>query len=292
MRTSRRAGVGTVRNAQLVLVATALAVAMPACSLIASIPSYDAVEPDAGTPAADSSPAPDGASTRDATLPDSAPETGDDSAVPEAASDSTVADAGPDVAAESAAPDATPDATESGAASDAGADAALDGSEDAANAADAGDANLTCGSNLLTAVSATASPSARSAASLAIDGDFTTRWESEWGVDPQWIYTDFGAPVYIDRVRILWQAACASNYLLQVSNDAVSWSTFGTVTGNATGAGNAPTDWSSDVDTTGIAGVGRYMRVYGITRCQTAYGYSIWEMQSFGGTNATCVPEQ
>ena len=39
-------------------------------------------------------------------------------------------------------------------------------------------------------------------ADLAVDGAAGSRWASEWGVDPQWIYVDLGATAQIDRVRI------------------------------------------------------------------------------------------
>jgi hypothetical protein len=53
-----------------------------------------------------------------------------------------------------------------------------------------------------------------------------------------------------------------------------------------------PTDWSKAVDSTGLNGVGRYLRVYMTLRCatDTTWGYSMWEMRSYGDTNAACMP--
>jgi len=150
------------------------------------------------------------------------------------------------------------------------------------------DGSVPCGANLLTPNAAVSSPMARSPASLAIDGNFGTRWESVQAVDPQWICLDFGAPVFIGRVRILWETACATNYDLQVSRDGTIWTTLQSVAGNTKG-GPAPADWTTAADHPGLAGVGRYLRVNGTVRC-TSYGYSIWEMQAFGDTDASCHP--
>jgi len=125
-------------------------------------------------------------------------------------------------------------------------------------------------------------------ANNAVDGNLGTRWASAPGVDPQWIAIDYGAAVYVDRVQILWETACAVDYVLQISNDMTNWTSFKTVTGNAQG-GPLPPDWTTAVDSVGLTAFGRYLRVYGTKRC-TMFGYSIWEMRAFGDTDATCHP--
>jgi hypothetical protein len=84
---------------------------------------------------------------------------------------------------------------------------------------------------------------------------------------------------------------------LQVSNDATTWTTIKAITGNALvasppGGAPPPTDWSKAVDSTGLKGVGRYLRVNMTLRCatNTMYGYSMWEMRAYGDTNAACIP--
>jgi hypothetical protein len=111
-------------------------------------------------------------------------------------------------------------------------------------------------------------------------------------VDPQFLQLDYGAPVHISEVQILWQTACAKNFTIDVSDDAATWTTIKTVTGNTAGIGGAgPTAWSGTgyEDLTGLSGVGRYMRMNGTARCGM-YGYSIWEIRAFGDTNASCTP--
>ena len=73
----------------------------------------------------------------------------------------------------------------------------------------------------LTPVVATASGSERadlSAAAAAIDHDENTRWSSAFS-DDQFLVLDFGTSVAINRVRIDWERAHATQYLLQVSKD-------------------------------------------------------------------------
>jgi hypothetical protein len=177
--------------------------------------------------------------------------------------------------------DATDDAS---AVADTGSDA---GDEGGADASDAGTNGPKCASVVLTPTAVVASTEMRPA-SYAIDSNFTTRWESAQNTLPQWIYLDFGAPVFIDRVQIAWEKACAQSYDLQVSNDAATWTTMESIVGNTLG-GPSPADWTTAADHTGVTGVGRYMRVNATVRCQT-YGYSLWEMRVFGDTSASCTP--
>jgi hypothetical protein len=149
-----------------------------------------------------------------------------------------------------------------------------------------------CKSNVLALKAAVASSiTAPNVAAEAIDSNFNTRWESAQGSDPQWIYVDFGAPVFINRVQILWLHACAANYDIQVSNSTSSgWTTSRSIVGNMTGSSVSPTDWTTAVDHTGLVGVGRYLRVFGTKRCDTSFGYSMWEIQVSGDTNPICTP--
>jgi F5/8 type C domain len=198
-------------------------------------------------------------------------------------------------------PDATDGSEEVGRMYDASRDASSDGPVDAPHEAAPPFDGASC-----TAMPLTLSPTAvasstrtQNLANMAVDTILSTRWESTQQADepgttplpPQWLYIDFGARVSVTRVRIDWQAACAQVYALQVSDDASTWVTLtnGNVTnGAAAGSLGAPTDWSNDVDTTGLSGAGRYLRVYCTQRCLPMYGYSIWEMQVFGHGVSSC----
>jgi hypothetical protein len=112
-------------------------------------------------------------------------------------------------------------------------------------------------------------------ASYAVDDNFATRWSSQWS-DPQWLQIDFGAVQAINRVTLYWENAYGSEYQIQVSNDASTWTTIETVTDGTGGTNDFP----------GLSASGRYVRMYG-TKRGTQYGYSLWEFQVNAGTNAS-----
>ncbi|UOQ72256.1 glycosyl hydrolase [Hymenobacter cellulosilyticus] len=126
--------------------------------------------------------------------------------------------------------------------------------------------------NLLTPTGAVASSSESSAtgAASAIDRNLTTRWSSNFA-DPQYLQLDLGTVKDIARVKISWEAAYGKDYQLQTSTDGTSWTSIHTVLN-----GDGGVD-----DITGLAGRGRYLRLYG-TRRATAYGYSIYEIEVYG----------
>src|SRR5579859_1601909 len=111
-------------------------------------------------------------------------------------------------------------------------------------------------------------------ASLAVDGNLNTRWGSAFS-DPQWLQVDLGATTSICGVTIIWEAAYATAFQIQVSNDAATWTSIYSTTNGTGGTQNL----------TGLSGSGRYIRMNGTARA-TGYGYSIWEFQVFSGTSA------
>ena len=111
-------------------------------------------------------------------------------------------------------------------------------------------------------------------ASNAVDGSTTTRWSSAFS-DPQWLQVDLGATATIDKVVLNWEAAYATGYQIQTSNDGTTWTSIYSTTTSTGG-----------VQTLTVTGTGRYVRMYGTARA-TPYGYSLWEFQVYGtsGTN-------
>lgn len=105
----------------------------------------------------------------------------------------------------------------------------------------------------------------------AVDGNTSTRWSATMYVDPQWITVDLGASYNISRIKFVWEAAYAKDYLVQVSADNANWTTVKTITGNT----------SVTNDHTGLSATGRYVRMYGTAR-GSAYGYSIYELEVYG----------
>ena len=106
----------------------------------------------------------------------------------------------------------------------------------------------------------------------ATDGDPGTRWSS-LSSDPQWLEVDLGAPTAICSVGILWEAAYATAFSIQTSNDNSTWTTVYSTT---TGTGGQ--------ETFPISATARYIRMYGTAR-GTQFGYSIFEFDVYGPTN-------
>lgn len=104
----------------------------------------------------------------------------------------------------------------------------------------------------------------------AVDGNEGTRWSSAF-VDPSYFFVDLGAIYNINEVKILWEDARGKDYLVQVSNDSITWNTVRTIVGN-TALLN---------DHTGLTASGRYVRMYGTAR-SGGYGYSIKELEVYG----------
>lgn len=107
----------------------------------------------------------------------------------------------------------------------------------------------------------------------AIDGNRRSRWSSAFS-DPEWIQVFLGGPTFnISRVVLRWETAYAADYLIQVSDDGVSWKTVSQVVNG---------DGGTDSHT--VSAVGRYVRMYG-TRRATPWGYSLWEFEVYGTIN-------
>ncbi|WP_308169568.1 discoidin domain-containing protein [Acrocarpospora catenulata] len=102
-------------------------------------------------------------------------------------------------------------------------------------------------------------------ASAAFDGNTGTRWSSA-ASDPQWLQVDLGSSQTVCNIGLNWEAAYASAFQLQVSDNGTTWTTLKSVTGSTGG-----------VQSHDVSGTGRYVRMYGTAR-GTGYGYSLWEM--------------
>jgi len=112
------------------------------------------------------------------------------------------------------------------------------------------------------------------APAAALDGRTTTRWESQYS-DPQWLYVDLGGSAAVSCVVLNWETAYATAYSIDVSNDAVTWtSVYSTTTG------------TGGVQTLDVSAAGRYVRFNGTARA-TGYGYSLWEFEVHGTVNTS-----
>lgn len=105
----------------------------------------------------------------------------------------------------------------------------------------------------------------------AVDGDLSTRWSSK-GQDPQWVCLDLGAPVQINRILLVWEAAYAQSYKIELSDDAENWTE---VYSTDSGDGERDNILLKEPRTA------RYIRVYCTKRANENWGYSLWEFQVF-----------
>ncbi|GAB3797513.1 hypothetical protein GCM10028798_08870 [Humibacter antri] len=122
---------------------------------------------------------------------------------------------------------------------------------------------------------------------LAIDGDTSTRWSSN-KADDAWITVELAKPTVIDHVVIDWQAACAAQYKLQVSNDGTNFT-------DATGV-ISPTCGTSDTEKLTKVSANtayQYVRVQGIKRTAVGgvlYGISLFEFEVWNGPEPIVAP--
>ncbi|NUS11194.1 MAG: coagulation factor 5/8 type domain-containing protein [Streptomyces sp.] len=127
------------------------------------------------------------------------------------------------------------------------------------------------------AATASSTENAGTPASAAVDGNTGTRWSSAFS-DPQWLQVDLGSSQTVCGVGLNWEAAYATAYQIQVTdNPSGTWTTVYSTT---TGTGG--------VQNLSVTGTGRYVRISTTARA-TAYGVSLWEFQVFttGGSTTT-----
>ena len=84
------------------------------------------------------------------------------------------------------------------------------------------------------------------------------------------MYVDLGASYDLTKVNVTWEGAYASEYKVQVSNDASNWQDVATVTNGAVGLAEIRFDKVN----------ARYVRILGVKR-GTVYGYSIYELEVY-----------
>ena len=145
-------------------------------------------------------------------------------------------------------------------------------------AAHAADVNIALGSE----ATASSAENAGTSASSAVDGDLSTRWSSAFS-DPQWLQLDLGATADISGFTINWEAAFATAYHIEVSNDATTWTQVYSTTSGSGG---------TESITVPAGTSGRYVRLTGTARTTIGgaqYGYSIYEFQVLGTFTQTAV---
>jgi hypothetical protein len=102
----------------------------------------------------------------------------------------------------------------------------------------------------------------------AVEGDLTPRWSSQYN-HPLFILIFLGQTTAFNTIRLHWETAYASKYLLQTSDDNTNWSTL---IDEQNGNGG--------IDEYSVDGNARYLRVYGTER-GTSFGYALYEIEVY-----------
>ena len=128
-------------------------------------------------------------------------------------------------------------------------------------------------------------------ASKAFDGDMSSRssrWSSNVGNAPHWLYVDLGEARDIKTVRIFWETRKATNYEIQISDNAQNWTTVKTIN-------NRPAS-TTDTITLDETEHAQYVRLYISAATAedpdggvTWNSISVYEMEVYGGKPAVSM---
>ncbi|MGV2884259.1 discoidin domain-containing protein [Paenibacillus taichungensis] len=132
---------------------------------------------------------------------------------------------------------------------------------------DGGDTNVNFALNKNVTVSSTEEPFV---SNNAVDGNPETRWSSGFGDTPEWITIDLGEAKQVKRIKLNWEAAYATAYRIDVSEDGTVWKE---VYHTQEGKGG--------LEELAVNGKGKYVRLTGEKRA-TQYGYSLYEVEVYG----------
>jgi len=110
----------------------------------------------------------------------------------------------------------------------------------------------------------------------AFDGDASTRWASVASEKVGWLVCDFGKSVAFNDIEVVWEAASAKEYDLQVSEDAKKWTTLASKKDGKPG---------EKVKFSKLNAKGRYFRIHCNAFASQHPLYSIYEVR-FPGSEA------
>ena len=106
----------------------------------------------------------------------------------------------------------------------------------------------------------------------ALDGSSSSRFAAGGScAHNTWYILDLGNNYDLSRVRINWEAAHPSSYVLELSDDGQTYRELKTVT-------NAAAGWVE----TSVSGTGRFLRIREVTRALAPYGFSMYDLEVYG----------
>ncbi|WP_302626360.1 discoidin domain-containing protein [uncultured Eubacterium sp.] len=107
----------------------------------------------------------------------------------------------------------------------------------------------------------------------AVDGSSSSRWQAK-SADDEYLQVDLGSVRNVNTVKLIWEAAYAEKYEIQVSVDGENWTTVAVENGRV-----------GEITSSFAAVQAQYVRMQGVKR-GTQYGYSIYEMEVYGALKA------
>ena len=116
----------------------------------------------------------------------------------------------------------------------------------------------------------------------AVDGDLKSRWSSRHQ-DNEWIAVDLGDCYQLTTVKLYWEAAYATDFDVEVSEDGEQYTIAKSITGAEGGV------QTIDIRQGGKAVEAQFVRIYCKKR-NTGYGSSLWELEVYG--EALCDKEE
>ncbi len=106
----------------------------------------------------------------------------------------------------------------------------------------------------------------------AVDGNSGTRFAAGGGcAHDTWLILDLGDRYDLSEVRINWEAAHSSEYVLEISSDGSTYTELKTVKAAAAGWVKTP-----------VSGTGRFLRIRERARALSQYGFSIFDLEVSG----------
>jgi len=117
-------------------------------------------------------------------------------------------------------------------------------------------------------------------ARYVVDGDLNTRWGSRFR-DDEWVAIDLGECYLLTTVKLYWEAAYATSFDVQLSDDGEDYRLAKAVTGSTGGV------QTLDIRQDGEPVPAQFVRILCHTR-NTGYGSSLWEIEVYG--TSLCKP--
>ncbi len=117
----------------------------------------------------------------------------------------------------------------------------------------------------------------------AIDGDNSTRWSSEWDVDPQDFVLDLGQRRKFNAIQFVWYTTYSRTFDLLISDNGKDWTKIKSVDRELQNA-----DYKEESFDLGFNYTAQYIKFHGITRGE-GYGHSFREIRVLYSTTPVLI---